>query len=129
MGKNRFSATTNKLRKGFARLIGWFLRATSIAALLVFTVLLVWAFESRNMPALGIWHTTPLTSEFTIRDATPQSTLQDYLEQEERLFRELQVKIYDKVSPTAATAPVDRRTRSSNRVIGTGLLSSYRRAS
>ncbi len=100
MGKNRFSAKTNKPRKGFARLIGWFVRATSIAALLVITVLLLWAFESRKMPALGIWHTTPLTSEFTARDATPQSALKDYLDQEERLFRELQVKIYDKVPPT-----------------------------
>ncbi len=101
MGKNRISATTSRPRRGLARIIGWFVRATMIAGLLALTVLLVWAFESRNMPALGIWHTTPLTSEFTARDATPQSTLQDYLEQEERLFRELQVKIYDKVSPTA----------------------------
>ena len=101
MGKDRFSASRNEPRKGFARLIGWFVRAIVVAVLLVFTVLLVWAFESRKMPALGIWHTTSLTGEFTARDATPGSTLKDYLEQEERLFRELQVKIYDKVSPTA----------------------------
>jgi alpha-beta hydrolase superfamily lysophospholipase len=101
MGKSRFSATTNKPRKGVARLIGWFVRATSIAAIIICTVLLLWAFESRKAPALGIWHTSPLTSEFTARDATPQSTLEDYLDQEDRLFRELQVKIYDKIPPTA----------------------------
>ena len=84
MGKDRFSATRNEPRKGFARLLGWFVRAILIAVLLVFTVLLVWAFESRKMPALGIWHTTSLTGEFTARDATPGTTLKDYLEQEER---------------------------------------------
>ena len=101
MGKNRISATTSRPRRGFARIIGWFVRATMIAGLLAITVLLVWAIESRKMPALRIWHTVPLTSEFTARDMTPQSTLQDYLNQEERLFRELRVKIYDRLVPTA----------------------------
>ena len=123
MGKNRISATPSRPRRGLARIIGWFVRATMIAGLLATTVLLVWAFDSRNMPALGIWHTTPLTSEFTARDATPGSALKDYLEQEERLFRELQVKIYDKVSPTA------EMTVSRYRAIGTGLSSLCRRAS
>jgi alpha-beta hydrolase superfamily lysophospholipase len=53
------------------------------------------------MPALGIWHTTTLTSEFTSSDASPNSTLQDYLAQEDRLFGELKAKIVDHVAPTA----------------------------
>lgn len=101
MRSSRFSATTNGHRHGIRRVLGWIMRTAAIAGLLALTVLLVWAFESRNMPALRIWHTMPLTSEFTANDATPQSTLQDYLDQEERLFRELQVKIYDRLVPTA----------------------------
>ena len=86
---------------GVRRIFGWIVRTAAIAGLIAFTVLLVWAFESRQMPALGIWHTVPLESEFTARDATVRETLQDYLDQEERLFRELRVKIYDRLSPTA----------------------------
>ena len=52
------------------------------------------------MPALKIWHTASLSEEFTARDATPKSTLQDYLDQEERLFRELKEKVYDRVAST-----------------------------
>ena len=98
---NQFSATPNEHRGGIRRVFGWLMRTVGIAGLIAVTVLLLWALESRKMPALSIWHTEPLASEFTASDATPQSTLQDYLEREERLFRELQVKIYDRLSPTA----------------------------
>ena len=110
MQKDRLLATASRPRKGLARVIGWFVRAIVFSGLVTLILLLVWAFESRNMPPLRIWHTTPLTSEFTAQDARPQSSLPDYLEQEERLFRELQVKIYDKVSPTAAMATSRYRT-------------------
>ncbi len=110
MVKDRLSATASRPRKGLARVIGWFVRAIALTGLITITLLLVWAFESRKMPPLYIWHTTPLTSEFTAQDAGPHSTLKDYLEQEERLFRELQVKIYDKVSPTAEMATSRYRT-------------------
>jgi alpha-beta hydrolase superfamily lysophospholipase len=76
------------------------LKTIALAALLAFTALLAWAFQSRSMPALQIWHTALLNSEFTARDATPQSTLQDYLDQEARLFDELQDKVYRRVEPT-----------------------------
>ena len=52
------------------------------------------------MPALRIWHTVFLSEEFTARGATPQSTLQDYLDREARLFQELKEKVYDKVATT-----------------------------
>jgi alpha-beta hydrolase superfamily lysophospholipase len=52
------------------------------------------------MPALQIWHTVSLSSEFTARDATPKSTLQNYLNQEERLFSELRKNVYDRVATT-----------------------------
>ena len=82
-------------------LLAWVLGIFENVVLVALTILLVWAFDSRKMPALEIWHTTPLKNEFTSGDATPKSTLQDYLEQEQRLFDELRAKIYDHVAPTA----------------------------
>ncbi len=82
------------------RSLSWIVKGVLLAGLLVFTVLLAWAFESRGMQALRVWHTASLSSEFTARDATPESTLQDYLDREERLFRELKEKVYDRVELT-----------------------------
>jgi len=36
------------------RILTWIVKGVLLAGLLVFTVLLDWAFESRSMPALGI---------------------------------------------------------------------------
>ena len=52
------------------------------------------------MPPLRIWHTAFLSEEFTARDAMPRSTLQDYLDREERLFQELKEKVYDRTART-----------------------------
>ncbi len=82
------------------RLIAGLIKAALVAAFLALALLVVWAFESRSMPALQIWHTVDLENEFTARHATPQSTLQDYLEQEERLFRELHEKVINRVEAT-----------------------------
>lgn len=76
------------------------LKAALLTALLAITLLLGWAFESRDMPALQIWHTTVLEKEFTTRDAKPQSTLLDYLEREDQLFGELQERVYERFKPT-----------------------------
>ena len=52
------------------------------------------------MPELKIWHTASLSKEFTAHDATPNTTLRDYIDQEERLFHELKEKVYDRVAST-----------------------------
>jgi len=83
------------MKRVFSRII----KVIGLAALFVFAALLAWAFESRSMPALQVWH-TPLVNEFTARDATPRSTLQDYLDQEARLFDELRDKVYARVEST-----------------------------
>jgi alpha-beta hydrolase superfamily lysophospholipase len=88
----------NLVKRAFGRLV----KAIALAALLAFALLLAWAFESRRMPALQIWHTAVLESEFTARGATPQNTLQDYLVREERLFGELREKVYQRIEPTDA---------------------------
>jgi len=87
-------------RNRIKRALAWIVSAILLTGLLAFTVLLVWAFESRNMPALHIWHTASLSGEFTASDSTPKSTLQNYLDQEERLFSELKENIFDRVEST-----------------------------
>ncbi len=71
-----------------------------LAALLCFALLLAWAFQSRSMPALKIWHTTTLQSEFHSGDATVGYVFADYLIQEERLFAELEAQIVFQVDPS-----------------------------
>jgi len=70
------------------------------ATLIALTILLIWAIQSRKMEPLQIWHTVILENEFTARGGTAQSTLQDYLDLEERLFDELKEKIYMRIEQT-----------------------------
>ena len=74
------------------------LKAIAVAALVALALLLAWAFESRNMAPLEVWHTVVLEGEFRATDATPQTTLNDYVAREEQLFRELQQQVYDRVA-------------------------------
>ena len=104
MMRKRFSTPAKGQRRGIGRLFVWILGLLENAAIVGVTLLLVWAFESRTMPALNIWHTTRLAGEFTSGDSTSRSTLQDYLEQEDRLFEELRLKIYAQVPRTAEFA-------------------------
>ena len=69
---------------------------------IISALLLAWAFESRNMPALQSWHTTQLTAEFRAADLTENYRLADYLNQEQRLFDELNQEIYQPQQNTAA---------------------------
>ncbi|MFA9476543.1 MAG: hypothetical protein ACERJ2_18575, partial [Filomicrobium sp.] len=96
----RSSVPQGGCRNRIKRVLAWIVSAILLTGLLAFTVLLVWAFESRNMPALHIWHTASLSGEFTASDSTPKSTLQNYLDQEERLFSELKENIFDRVEST-----------------------------
>ena len=91
-------------RKIFKRLFSLGVGTIMVSSLIVFTVLLVWAFESRKMPALQLWHTVSLAQEFSADKATPQSTLEDYLNREKQLFNELEEKIY---SQSEATKKLD----------------------
>ena len=74
-------------------------KAILIFALIAFSLLLAWGFQSRGLGALEPWHTVVLNNEFTAGDARPETTLQDYLDQEQRLFAELEEKVYQRVDP------------------------------
>ncbi len=81
--------------KALARLL---LRTILAIVIIVFTVILVRAFDSRRMPELEVWHQTVLPSEFKAEELTPNLTLEDYLAREERLFTELDERVYQQIS-------------------------------
>ncbi len=70
--------------------------AVSVAA----AVYLWLAISSRRQPALQAWHTARLDAEFHARDAAASSSLADYLDQERRVFSELDSLLARR--PTAA---------------------------
>ena len=84
------------------RLARWAIRALLIAGALFFAVLVAWAFESRSMADLRVWHTASLSAEFTAQDATPDTKLANYLAREEQLFAELHEQVYAQVEPSMA---------------------------
>lgn len=78
-------------RRFLAQLLQWLLAAfigSSLMALGVF----IWLLEQRE--DLELWHKVELTEEFTAKDSF--SSLSEYLALEERLFAELDNKVYAK---------------------------------
>ena len=67
----------------------------------VVTIFVLAAFDARRMPDLELWHTAELKSEFAVDESKGNITFQTYLENEERLFQELQRKIVDNAPNTA----------------------------
>jgi alpha-beta hydrolase superfamily lysophospholipase len=75
----------------------------TIVALVVVVLLVAWAFQSRTMAPLELWHTVEFENEFAAGDATPEFTLRDYVAREDALFAEVTTKIYDRTEPTVET--------------------------
>jgi alpha-beta hydrolase superfamily lysophospholipase len=80
-------------------LFRWLVRIPVALAIVVATIVLVRAFDSRGLPELSIWHRTVLKAEFTQADADRIRTLKDYLDNEDRLFEELQKSVYARFKP------------------------------
>ncbi|MEW6535576.1 MAG: alpha/beta hydrolase [Candidatus Auribacterota bacterium] len=70
-------------------------------------LLIFFAFSSRKMADLEIWHTTRLINEFTMDSYREGYTFEDYRKQEDLLFEELTDRIYDHVPAT----PLNRLNR------------------
>jgi len=81
------------------RLLRLVLRLVKWVAVILVTVYLIRAFDSRRGPELELWHTESLEEEFRADDLAATTTLADYLAAEERLFAELDRKIYERVTP------------------------------
>jgi len=70
------------------------IRSIIIVGVIVASVVLVRAFDSRNLPDLQPWHSISLNSEFTESKSEQIESLSGYLELEERVFQELLTSIY-----------------------------------
>ncbi len=77
------------------------------ALVVLVTILLVHGFHARSKPDLALWHQVRLKEEFKASDYTDTLTLQDYLAREERLFAELQEKVYH-AGPAAGAPALNR---------------------
>ena len=75
------------------------LRSLFIGGVILASILLVRAFDSRNLPDLQPWHSIVLNSEFTESKSDQIDSLNDYLELEERVFQELDKSIYKNIGP------------------------------
>ncbi len=93
------------LGRGLRKLIGFApkaLFAIAFAVLGAIVAAIVAAVIVLNSkPELSVWHHADLDEEFT--QASPVSTLDEYLALEDRLFAQLQRDVYDKITETERT--------------------------
>ena len=75
------------------------LRSLFVAGVIVASIVLVRAFDSRSLPDLQPWHSISLNSEFSESESDQIESLSDYLEVEERVFQELDTSIYQNIGP------------------------------
>jgi alpha-beta hydrolase superfamily lysophospholipase len=74
-------------------------RSLFIVAVIVASIVLVRAFDSRRLPELQPWHKISLDSEFTESSSDQIESLGDYLELEGRVFQEMDTSIYKDAEP------------------------------
>ena len=86
---------------------------TSLAGFIAFlTILLVRAFDTRGLPDLQVWHKVKLSNEFDRRKYRREITFEQYRDIEDRLFAELDKKVFSETG-SAEQDKYNRYTRSS----------------
>ena len=111
--------------RSLARLGPWLARLVLYAAAATAVVLLVRAFDSRNLPDLQPWHRIRLAAEFHAEDADGDASLEAYLAREAQIFEELTDRVersvpareggrFSRFSPESVSHP-DRFDRNWNR--------------
>jgi len=96
----------------FKTVINWTMRCLLWLVTIVFTIILVRAFDARTLPDLSSWHRPVIESEFTADDSDHITTLEDYLKLEDQVFDELNNDIYQHLKPSERL-PLSRYTRGS----------------
>ncbi len=66
-----------------------------VGALVILLIVFVVALDNR--PDLHVWHLAELDEEFT--ESSPVESFEDYLSLEDRLFRQLDERVYQKIAP------------------------------
>jgi alpha-beta hydrolase superfamily lysophospholipase len=84
-------------------LFQWLFGIVDVVLIVVVTIVLVRAFDSRSKPPLERWHGT-LASEVRASDLGPGVGLSDYVRREDALFEEMQRRVL-------VPGPVDARNR------------------
>jgi alpha-beta hydrolase superfamily lysophospholipase len=83
----------------------WAARAAWAAALVLVTVVVGRAFESRRLPDLELWHRMAPAREVRAADVTPGFTLTDYLAREEEVFSEVARDVSGRLGSRDASVP------------------------
>ena len=83
----------------------WGVRVAWAAALVLATVVVGRAFESRRLPDLELWHRVAPAREVRAADVTAAFTLSDYLAREEEVFSEVARDVSVRVGSRDASAP------------------------
>jgi len=78
----------------FSFLLRWLSRIVVSLAIIVATIVLVRAFDSRKLPDLSVSHTVILDAEYRVSRDGAIGTLDEYLMQEQRVFDELNATVY-----------------------------------
>ena len=81
-------------------------------AIITVTIVLIRALDARKLPDLRAWHTVELESEYRVRRDGDIDDFATYLAQEQRVFDELNQKLYA-TSPASELSGVSRFTRNS----------------
>ena len=81
------------------------MRVVITLAIVTVTIILVRAVDSRKLPELHAWHTVELENEYRAWRDGDIDGFAEYLAQEQRVFDELNAKIYSDVSAEEQAAP------------------------
>ena len=83
----------------------WAVRLAWAVALVLITVVVGRAFESRRLPDLELWHRVVPAREVRAADITAGFTLADYLAREEEVFSEVAREVSGRIGPRDASVP------------------------
>ncbi len=81
----------------FLVMLRWLRRLALVSLIVLLTVVVGRAFQSRGLPDLKLWHTEVLRSELRARDLGAATTWPQMLAREDTVFRELRERVYEKV--------------------------------
>ncbi len=84
----------------------------SMAIGIAITLLAALYYYAHSLPNLNTWHTVKLDNEFTSDKYNQTKTFADYLKLEQKLFDEIQQKVYQKLPASERTA-INRYTEDS----------------
>jgi len=109
------------------RLFRWLASLAGLAALLLATIVVVFAWQARlRLPELRAWHRVSLDAEYRVRAANAPATFAGYLALEERLFAELRRRVLD--DPAAADVQLYGRYDPKSMVARIALDTKYNRS-